>query len=186
MDWLIVFDNASDPSLVEKYWPHASGGSVIVTCRNPEIAERFSRMRFKVESFDQDNARKFLFSVLGSNGPHTAQDISIVEKIAEAVGNHPLALNLVGSHIRCCGKTLGDFVREHPDFERNFIFRQDLQLGREGNNERSVSDAFALNSGPGGLYPLNEDARLLMNMLAFLDPDGAPLELFMHHTKEAM
>lgn len=184
MKWLVIFDNVSDASILKQYWPDVSRGSVIVTCRSPEIARQFSKKRLHVDSFDPSVGSEFLLSLAVEHYPPRMREAELAAVISEAVGNHPLALDMIGCHMRSCGKSMEHFIRDHPNFERDFIFRPDLVCGLESANEGLVSDVFALNSG--NVIPMDSHSRLLICMLAFLDPDGAPLDLFTGHTRETM
>lgn len=114
------------------------------------------------------------------------EDTRIATFIADAVGNHPLALNMIGCHVRRCGKSMQHFIRDNPTFERDFLFRRDRKLGAEYITERTVGDVFARSVGEINMLPAQSPARTLLSLLAFLDPDGTPLSVFTGHTVEAM
>ncbi|CAM1508137.1 Fc.00g049850.m01.CDS01 [Cosmosporella sp. VM-42] len=171
--WLVIFDNApSDPRLLESYWPQAAKGSIIVTCRSPEIANRFAvdRVgRIHVEPFDTKAATQFLLSLIDKECDPSHEEMMLALKISKSVGNHPLALDMIGCHIRRYGKSLVSFVHDHPTIERDFLFRSDLKVWTENAYQSFVDDALAMNLGT-----------------AVTGHDGIPLSLFTDNSRENM
>ena len=184
IEWLIVFDNVSDRSILDGYWKVASKGSVIVTCRSPEIASLYATAKLEVECFGCQEGPGFLLSLCKRNSYWNEREFGLATTVSRIVGNHPLTLNMIGCHLRQCGKSLEHFLRDNPNFERDLVIRQDSLVRPESAHERSVSDIFALNAN--GTTPLDGPCRVLVNMLAFLDPDGVPLDLFTSHSRDAM
>lgn len=189
--WLVIFDNVTDATALGSYWPHAAAGSVIITCKSPQIAKEFSNSsqhRIHLEPFSTSVATSFVLHVAdeGNNNP-TAKDRHLATQIAKAVGNHPLALHMVGCRIRRCGRSLSSFIQNHPAFERDLLFRTDIAHGLESTNQQSISEIFAMNIGSKVcIQPMESSAKLLIGMLAFLDPDGGPFSLFTGNTKKRM
>lgn len=180
----MILDNVSNPGLLQDFWSVFSRGSVIITCRSPETATLYPKNKVLVDSFTIDTASNFVLFLVGNKDNPSERDRELAVAISKAVGNHPLALTMVGSYIRRCGKSMRHFILENPHFERAFMFHPDLTCGVESANERSVKSALALTFQTA--LPMESHSRLLICMLAFLDPDGAPLEIFRGHTKEAM
>jgi len=184
IEWLIVFDNVSDRSILDEYWRVASKGSAIVTCRSPEIASLYAKTKLEVDCLGPQEGPEFLLSLCRRNPYWDEREFGLATAVSRVVGNHPLTLNMIGCHLRQCGKSLEHFLRDNPTFERDLVIRQDPLVRPENAHERSVSDIFALNAK--GTTSLDGPPRLLVNMLAFLDPDGVPLDLFTSHSRDAM
>lgn len=198
--WLLIFDNVSDCSLLETYWPNTGKGTILVTCRSVEIANRLSSFRrdhrpatVKIGPFALETGAEFLRLLVGNQqleqaAPASADEETWARRIAGSVGSHPLALDLLGSYMRRRAKTMQRFVSEHPTFERDFLFREELKDWTENAYEVSISNMWTMNiseteepdSG------LSANAKILMNMLAFLDEDGVPLSLFTTPNRDAM
>lgn len=188
--WLLVFDNVSNMSLLESYWPQASKGSIIITCRSAEIANRFASEKLSnilVDPFTTSVASRFLLSLVDKNLSHSPEEELLALKVSESVGNHPLALDIIGCYLRKCGKSLTTFAREHPTFERDFLFQPGLAEWTENSYQRSISNAWTMNLSAAGLdQSLDAGSTLLIQMLAFLDEDGAPLSLLTNNKRDEM
>jgi len=93
-------------------------------------------------------------------------------KIAQLVGDLPLALDLVGCFIRECGMTIPQFIREHPAFERELLLTDGLGF-TDNRYAKPMISIWTLSRAR-----LSADARLFMSILALLDGDGVPSSLF--------
>ena len=183
--WLIIFDNIENASLVSPYWPHTSHGAILITCRSEEVANEFSartqrgRAAMHIAPFPSLEASRFLLALLDKGSPSLEEE-TLALQIAKSVGNHPLALDLLGCYMRRHGKSMRRFLREHPDFERNLLFQPDLRDRTKNAYQLSMGRIWALS--------LVEDdgARLLIDMLALLDSDGVPLSFFVNNSRQAM
>lgn len=69
--------------------------------------------------------------------------------------------------------TLSRFVETNKDFEREFIFNEAPHHWDEQEYQQSINTTWTLK-----LQSTTDSARLLMDMLAFLDADGVPSVLF--------
>ncbi|KAK5659347.1 hypothetical protein OQA88_1440 [Cercophora sp. LCS_1] len=190
--WLLIFDNVEDEAVIEAYQPQTCSGAVLVTCRSPETANRLSSRQngtpcsVDVEVFDANSASQFLLSAANIASPVSPREEDAALLIAKSVGNHPLALDLIGNYIWRCGMTLQRFLQQYPTPERDILFH---------SSESSIANLWAMylddnkpndneiNTPRAGL---DENARLLIQMLALLDSDGAPLSLFTANTRSEM
>ncbi|KAI0886344.1 uncharacterized protein GGS22DRAFT_179230 [Annulohypoxylon maeteangense] len=188
--WLVIFDNVEDTSLLELYWPLESNGSVIITTTNEDVARYYlggDRM-IVMEPFSVEIGIHLLLRVTNTDESNL-EEKAAAELITNALGHLPLALDLVGNYVRDLGKPLSSFWREHPHFERDFLFNPELTKWSPTYFEKSISRIWALH-----IYPntqntgghLDVKSYWLINMLAFLDKDGVTLDLFQNTTREAM
>ncbi|WP_250400494.1 FxSxx-COOH system tetratricopeptide repeat protein [Streptomyces cellostaticus] len=99
--WLLVFDNAEDPSLVRPYLPNGPG-SVIVTSRNP----RWGALAHSVEVdvfTRQESVQLFRHS-----GPGTTEQEA--DRIAELLGDLPLAVEQASAWVAETGMSVDEYV----------------------------------------------------------------------------
>lgn len=177
--WLLIFDNVDDPSHIEPYIPHTTKGSIIITSKRADISYRFASeplARILVEPFSTETGSRFLLSLIHGEAVPSKEDGELARKVSKAVGNHPLALDMIGSYMRKCNKSLRRFIEEHPRYDRAFIFQPDLPQWTENEYLRFVSDTWAMNLSAGGTK-FDSTAKLLIQMLAFLDADNVPVSL---------
>lgn len=102
-----------------------------------------------------------------------------------AVGNHPLALDLLGSYMRKCNKSLRRFVREHPRYDRVVTFQPGLAKWTDNAYLRFVSDTWEMSFCAEDLG-LSASAKLLIQMLAFLDTDNVLVSLIRENNNSEM
>ena len=65
--WLLIFDNADDPKLVEKYFPFQSKGHIILTSRAQIFANLRIMKPLKMDEMSPDESKQFLLIRTGRN-----------------------------------------------------------------------------------------------------------------------
>ncbi|OTA96823.1 hypothetical protein M434DRAFT_27437 [Hypoxylon sp. CO27-5] len=189
-NWLMIFDNVEELALLQTYWPQGSNGSIIITTTSKSIARYYAEghQTIPVEPFNGETGTHMLLKLTGMD-ESAIEERNTANLIADALGNLPLALDLVGNYVLSLGKSLSSFWREYPRFETDFLFNPNLVRWTPTHFEESISRIWALHLYPNSLITnghLNANSRRLINMLAFLDKDGTPLSLFQAATPEAM
>ncbi|KAK2593350.1 hypothetical protein QQS21_008960 [Conoideocrella luteorostrata] len=186
--WLLIFDNVENLSLLDSYWPKAGKGSIIITCRSPEIGKRFCHEelgRVQVSPFNRGVASDFLLSLIDKQHCATDEEARVALNISDSVGRHPLALDMVGCYVRRCGYSLVRFIQQHPSFEQDLLFRDNLRVWSENMYQRFFNNSLGLGSTVYN-HALDPFSECLVQMLAFLDADGVPLDFFRNNSKESM
>ncbi|KAI1455468.1 hypothetical protein F4805DRAFT_435660 [Annulohypoxylon moriforme] len=189
-NWLIIFDNVEDLSLLDSYLPLESSGSILITTTSEAIARSYvtEDRTIMMEPFSAETGTLMLLKVTNTDESNL-EEKAVAGLLTDALGHLPLALELVGNYIRSLRKPLSSFWREHPHFETDFLFNPILTTWTPAHFEKSISRIWSLH-----IYPntqntsgsLDIKSYWLINMLAFLDKDGVPLSLFQDGTPEAM
>lgn len=159
--WLLVFDNAELLETLEPYIPmHTrTRSSVIITTqlpKFPKINDDFSRI--EVLSLDQDNSAQLLYKYL----ERAAKD----DNIAEITGGLPLAVTTIAGYISESESSLEEFLEV---MKRSSNAWQDSKNTCIRNYDKTLGTVFDI-----ALAELPENARKLINILAFLNPDCVP------------
>src|SRR5277367_5241228 len=99
-EWLIVFDNADDPSpeLVAKFIPPGKRGNILITSRNPSMGRIISfENRIEIKEMEEPDAISLLLktSCLDSSAKH----LQVAKNIVTELGCIPLAVNHAGAYI---------------------------------------------------------------------------------------
>jgi tetratricopeptide (TPR) repeat protein len=102
-DWLLVFDNAEDPTEARKYFPSGGAGRILVTSRNPDW-ERGTRA-LEVDVFTREESVAFLQN---RNADLTGGD---ADSLAEALGDLPLAIEAASAWRATTGMNTADYLR---------------------------------------------------------------------------
>jgi hypothetical protein len=101
--WLLIFDNAPDPRLIRSYLPRNESGHVLITSRN-QSWQGLARS-VAVDVLRSDDATQFLLSRSGREETESAR------RVAQLLGNLPLALEEAAAYVEASGRTLADYAR---------------------------------------------------------------------------
>ncbi len=160
--WLLVFDNAEDPEAVSRFLP-GGRGHVIITSRTSDWRQ-VARTQ-QVDVFSRGDSARLLRAVVPSLGQRDA------ERVAEALGDLPLAITLSGAFLAETGIGVDDYLRS--------ITAHDSP----GRPQKLVPESVAASSRLAfdRLDAQNPAALQLLTMLAWLAPDPVPRALFPDH-----
>jgi tetratricopeptide (TPR) repeat protein len=167
--WLMIFDNADDPAAIILLLPRAGDGHVLITSQQEDDLDRRADL-VPLDVLSPEEATQFLLTRTGQS------DLAAAGQLAEALGCLPLALEQAGAFIAQTKIiTLARYLE---------LFRQhSLQLldrGRQqGSYRHTVDTTWDLS-----LRRLQAEAPAaadLLNLLAFVAPDGLPWELLASH-----
>ncbi|KAI9712121.1 MAG: hypothetical protein M1820_001830 [Bogoriella megaspora] len=190
--WLLIFDNVDNVKLLERYWPSACAGAIIITSRSPDIARYYASGKgsLHVEPFSLAEAQDFITDTGSlqynrSEGSTQQEKASAARQICQAVDNLPLALAMIKGHVGTCGMTLSRFLELHPDFDRKALFQGSLKAVDPGSYQKTINSTWTA-AVTTGSPSADRKARTLMQMLAFLDGDGVPISLFAAKSSEDM
>ena len=96
--WLLILDNADDPSLeISKWFPAGARGSIIVTTRNPGLGIVATAQSASVDQMDSEEATTLLLKAAHDN-KESSRDR--VEPVVRLLGYIPLAIVHAGAAIR--------------------------------------------------------------------------------------
>jgi tetratricopeptide (TPR) repeat protein len=160
--WLLVLDNANDPREVRSYLPQGTAGHVLVTSRNPAWAG--SAQPLPVAVLPREEAIAFLRKRTGCD------DRDAANRLCDAVGDLPLALEQAGAYIESTGITVAEYLSRFESHAREL-----LKTPPSTDYPASVATTWLVaferlkKEAPGALE--------LLNFLAFLAPDDIPREL---------
>jgi hypothetical protein len=162
--WLLVFDNAAEPSVLEPYWP-SGRGDIIVTSRNP--AWRGMADPIPVERLPLPFATRLLLDRTGETDEDSA------ETLAKALGRLPLALEQAAAYIeQSAHLSLAQYKKEFRR-RRNKLLGKGTPLAYNGTVDATFTLAVEQ------LANKSEAAVQLLRISAFLAPDQLPLDLLL-------
>jgi tetratricopeptide (TPR) repeat protein len=99
--WLIIFDNAENPEILEPHLPHGNG-HVIVTSRNPSWAHLATPI--EVEAFTREESVEHLTRRVSALEPDAAA------QVAQLLGDLPLAVELASAWLETTGMPVPDYL----------------------------------------------------------------------------
>ena len=168
----MVFDNVEDIDDVAVYLPHSvrSESGVLITTQKADffpITENFTTIQIK--DLSREQGADLLYACMGRKAVDD-NEFEYARKISDLLGGLPLALSTIGGYMR----QTGDPVVEFFDHLRTSCNAWEVSaIGPAKQYERTLATVFQI-----ALKELPDDARSLLNILAFLNPDRIPTELF--------
>ncbi|HUT75147.1 MAG TPA: FxSxx-COOH system tetratricopeptide repeat protein [Armatimonadota bacterium] len=161
--WLLVFDNAAEPTDLQGCLPQGAGGHVIITSRN--LAWGAVARPLQVKVWKPAESVKFLLK-------RTKQkDRKAASALAEALGDLPLALEQAAAYIEATGATLASYVELFKARHEDLWAKEKPPL----DYPATVATTWCL-----AMDRLCDESRAgagLLNLCAFLAPDDTPCDL---------
>jgi tetratricopeptide (TPR) repeat protein len=163
--WLLIFDNAEHPKDLRPYWPAGGRGHVLVTSRNPAWTGWTTSV--EVDVLPRADSVAFL-------GRHLGRDDLALDRLAEALGDLPLALEQAAAYLEMTATT----VDEYLDL---FATRADelFQLGQPATTEQTITTVWSVSLQR--LRAQTPAAEDLLRLCAFLAADNIPRSLPADH-----
>ncbi|MBL8294401.1 MAG: ATP-binding protein [Bryobacterales bacterium] len=163
--WLLVLDNAADPTSVKPYLPVQYTGHVLLTSRVSIFQSLGLVSPLELEVLPPEDARQFLYTRTG-RAPGTAA--AAVARLAAELGFLPLALEQAAAYIV-------EKQARFEDYLSSFLKQRLKLLGRQRPvGAEPVATTWTMNFKALAETPA---ARDLLRLSAFLAPENIPLEL---------
>jgi len=176
--WLLIFDNADDPKLVEKYFPFQSKGHIILTSRAQIFANLHIMKPLKMDEMSPDESKQFLLRRTGRNDiPLNQIETDAIEQLGKELDYFLLALEQAGAFIHEKNPGFNDYLISY----RN----RGLELLEETKSDmypKSIATTWSLNFEQ--VKQTSNAAIDLLYVSAFLSPYSIPFELIAHGAKE--
>ncbi|MCW2756230.1 MAG: hypothetical protein JWQ32_3641, partial [Marmoricola sp.] len=159
--WLLIFDNAVEPVALTRYLP-GGGGHVMITSRHPGWQELATPVG--VDVFDRYES----ITLLRRRALHLNKDEA--GRVAEALGDLPLALAQVGAHLADTATGVEDYL--------TMLAERTTELLAPGSSATyPVSLAASVRISLDRLAARSPAALQLLTLAAYLAPEPIPLTL---------
>lgn len=165
--WLVVFDNADDPSVLDGLVPPRGRGQVVITSRHSGWAGRAHVLDLGVLSADEAVA------VLCARAGRAAD--AAAEALVERLGWLALAVVQAGAYTAATGMSFGEYRRMLDERAAALLARNDALAQRFDGDDMVVASVW-----DASLHQATQEstlARDLLGVVAYLAPDGIPLWL---------
>ena len=160
--WLLIFDNAEEPGALMRYLP-GDGGQVVITSRNAGWHALATPVR--VDVFDRAES----IALLRRRAPHLTEDDAA--RVAEALGDLPLALAQAGAHLADIGTSVENYLTLLDE-------RTVPLLNQDTPDTYRVSVAASAQPSIDRLRVQSPAALMLLSLASHLAPEPIPLTLF--------
>nr|WP_329572414.1 FxSxx-COOH system tetratricopeptide repeat protein [Kitasatospora sp. NBC_01266] len=161
--WLLIFDNADEPTDIRRYFPGGSG-HILVTSRNQAWATHAEALTMDVftrgESIDHLTRR-------------TGNALSRVDAdaVAEAVGDLPLAVEVAGAWLKATGTPVGEYIAALQSEAARV-----LELGRPVDYPMTVGATWRVSIAR--LRQQSPAAARMLQLCAYFAPEPISMNLF--------
>jgi tetratricopeptide (TPR) repeat protein len=161
--WLVVFDNAIGPDSIAGLLPEGSSGHVLITSRAHADWRALHAQPQALNVWQRIESVEFL------RERTEEQDMSVVDAVADALGDLPLALEQAAAYTNINAITLSEYIRRVRDRAPELF-----SACRPLSYEHSVSTVWQLAFEEIAQQPVASD---LLAVCAHLAPDSIPREL---------
>jgi hypothetical protein len=161
-NWLLVFDNADDPSVLADFWPSSGTGAIVLTSRDPLARKYLSSDGIDLEPLTTESAAALLRKL--SEVEDIPDEIEESIKVAKRMGGLPLAISLASAAILRQELTFEEFLAFY-EVEPKAADIRPISLKPENQYQYTLSTVWALDT-------LEKAAESLLRLLSMLDPDS--------------
>lgn len=184
--WLLVFDNVDEWLDLKQFLPTnftETSGSILVTTQKVDLVRMTNwskTSQIDLDCLSLDESRRLLLKYtqpgLDLKNMRDHPEFALAGDVAKLAERLPLALSLIAGYILVSRCSLTDFVELWKE-------RRSL-MQRKGEIPSSVTDAALETAWNLGLREVPGDARGLLDILAFMDPDTIQKEMIIDEHEE--
>jgi NB-ARC domain len=179
--WLLIFDNVDEKLDLRRFLPFdltSATGSVLITTNRSSIAladTTFSLTQINLGNLTLEESRRLLLSATpgGSHfDPQAHPEYKLAGEIAKRAERLPLALSMIAGYVMGSHCTLAEFVGLWNERRKSIRSSSQSSKGPGSDTDEAMETLWDI-----GLREVPSDARKLLNILAFLDPDQIQKDL---------
>jgi hypothetical protein len=162
--WLIVYDNAEDPMILQEFWPLAGRGQALITTRNSHVSFEFADTRMEIANWDHEKGLQFLFHLLQTDSAQDLEDTEITSahQLADKLRGHALAISAMAGVIHRRAWSITEFME--------FYNRHQSQVLLRTPAIKALWDI--------SFKSLDSQSHAILAVMSFIEPDSIPQALF--------
>lgn len=171
----MIYDNAEDLSTIREYWPASRRGAAIITSQNPAFSHMTSHS-IQLQPMTASEGSKLIQNYLRRGGSEQES----AEQLSNTLGGFPLAIVHFAGYIsrsQCPIEHISENLNKRLNSSRIWKMEQDISSGARAY-QHTLDTVWEL-----AFRRLSDDARLLLEYIAFLDPDDIPVDMFIGPAK---
>jgi NB-ARC domain len=171
--WLVVLDDLTNPSHLNRLWPPESpvGQTIVTTRRHDAALTMTGRQIIDIGLFGLDESRNYLTQKFAAH-PHLADD---VDKLADDLGHLPLALAQAAAYSIDRQLTCNEYCQRLADRKRRLADLLPEPDALPDAHTHTVSATWSLSIDLADRLAPKGFARPLLELMCVLDPNGVPL-----------
>lgn len=176
--WLLVFDNVECDDDLNRHLPQSirSQSAVIITTQKTDLFPPTEKITtIQIKDLTREQGAKLLYACLSGSDPvprtpANDDEEEYARKICDLLGGLPLALTTIGGYMYQTDDSIFDF---YTYLKTTCHAWEVSAVGPAKQYEKTLATVFEI-----ALKELSKDAREVINILAFLNPDHIPETLF--------
>ncbi|MGB3491415.1 MAG: FxSxx-COOH system tetratricopeptide repeat protein [Elainellaceae cyanobacterium] len=172
--WLLVLDNADDPSFIPPYLPKQGNGHVLITSRVQDLQPLgiIKNQILALDALDPEESLDFLLKRTEQAAPLLPEEKTAAEALCHELGHLPLALEQAGAYMVTTNARFQDYLT-------SYRHRRDTLLNESapilGEYREPIATTWNINFEAVEAESLA--AADLLRASAFLHPDSIPFDL---------
>ncbi|KAH6626633.1 Tetratricopeptide-like helical [Chaetomium sp. MPI-SDFR-AT-0129] len=161
--WLIVYDNAEDPQVLQEFWPLAGRGQALVTTCNSQVAFEFADTELEIAKWDNEEGSKFLLHLLQTDSALDleASEITSAHELADKLSGHALAISAMAGVIHRRAWSITEFMEFYNQHRSQVLLRTPAI--------KALWDI--------SFQTLDAQSHAILAVMSFLEPDSIPQAL---------
>jgi len=182
-EWLLIFDNADKPELIEDFFPLKPKGHILVTSR----AQMFQNLNIiipvELDKLELEESVQFLLKRTGRKDVERAEYDSI-KQLAKEFDYLPLAMEQAGAYIFQRKSSFQDYLLSYHTRGLKLLEQFPPVTGRDkiDTNKKTVATTWSLNFEQ--VEKASPAAADLLYASAFLSHDNIPFEIISNGAME--
>ncbi|KAJ7433714.1 hypothetical protein B0H11DRAFT_752715 [Mycena galericulata] len=168
-EWLLLFDNADDPSInLRNFFPRCGHGNILITSRNPQLRVHAPDANHRISDMDEDDAIHLLLRSAAQGV--TEENYCLARDIVKVLFYLPLAIVQAGAFVSKSG-ALEKYLDLYRDNCARLLSEQPNQT--QDDYARTVYTTWKIS-----FDCLSRPAMQLLQLSSFLHHDGISERIF--------
>jgi hypothetical protein len=176
-EWLLIFDNADKPELIEDFFPSKPKGHILVTSR-AQIFQNLNIMTpVELDKLEPEESVQFLLKRTGRKDVERAE-YDAIKQLAKEFDYLPLAMEQAGAFIFQRKSSFQDYLLSYHTRGLKLLEQSPPVTGRDtkiDKNRKTVATTWSLNFDE--VEKASPAAADLLYASAFLSHDNIPFEI---------
>ena len=165
-DWLLIFDNAEDPTYLRDFIPRNDSGHILITSQKRSVWTGIAHVQ-EVLTFLLNESVDLLLSNI------SYKDRKLAEELAKELGNLPLAVSQASAYIFKTGCSIQFYLELFKKHSR-ILLAKHIE-----HSEYPYTVATTWQISLQRIKSISPLAITLLNVCAFLAPENIPINLFL-------
>lgn len=163
-----MFDNAEDVAVVRKFWPAGIRGTIILTSQNPDLMN-LTTDEINLEPMKPEEGSSLIQRFLRRGG----SEQEAAENLSTSLGGLPLAIAHFAGYVAKSQCTIEQMSHSLDDRFKSSQIWNAGKVASLSAYEHTLATIWDL-----AFHRLSSDSQMLLNLIAFLDPDTIPEDIF--------